>query len=41
MLRTFAFGSSLLTGVAVGVAVGAVGWLLSRLVPGLRSPNSR
>ncbi|SFO34437.1 hypothetical protein SAMN05216207_104611 [Pseudonocardia ammonioxydans] len=31
LLRTFAFGSSLLTGVAVGVVVGAAGWVLVRL----------
>jgi hypothetical protein len=31
VLRTFAFGSSLLTGAGVGAATGAVGWLLSRL----------
>ena len=31
LLRTFAFGSSLLTGVAVGVVVGAVGWAVVRL----------
>ena len=31
LLRTFAFGSSLLTGVAVGAAVGTVGWALVRL----------
>jgi hypothetical protein len=36
LLRTFAFGSSLLTGVGVGVATGAAGWLLSRLIPAAR-----
>ncbi|WP_049572799.1 hypothetical protein [Nonomuraea sp. SBT364] len=39
LLRAFAFGSSLMTGLAVGAAVGAVGWVLSRLVPGLRPGN--
>jgi hypothetical protein len=37
LMRAFAFGSSLFTGVMVGVAVGAVGWLLSRAVPARRS----
>ena len=36
LLRTFAFGSSLLTGVGVGAATGAVGWLASRLIPATR-----
>ncbi|GGP04008.1 hypothetical protein LDL08_29540 [Nonomuraea glycinis] len=36
LLRTFAFGSSLLTGVGVGAATGAVCWLLSRLIPAPR-----
>lgn len=36
VLRVFAFLSSLLTGAGMGAALGAVGWLLARLVPGLR-----
>ncbi|MFE6614932.1 hypothetical protein [Amycolatopsis sp. NPDC057786] len=36
VLRIFAFGSSLLTGVLTGAASGAVAWLLAKMVPGLR-----
>ncbi|OLZ58183.1 hypothetical protein BS330_12665 [Amycolatopsis keratiniphila subsp. nogabecina] len=36
VLRIFAFGSSLLTGVLNGAASGAVGWLLAKMVSGLR-----
>lgn len=36
LMRTFAFGSSLLTGVVVGAVVGAVGWALARAVPAFR-----
>ncbi|WP_232376423.1 hypothetical protein [Amycolatopsis aidingensis] len=36
LLRVFAFGSSLVTGLAVGAATGAVCWVLARLVPGFR-----
>jgi hypothetical protein len=32
VLRVFAFFSSLLTGLGVGAATGAVGWVLARLV---------
>lgn len=38
--RGFAFASSLVTGLLVGAAVGAVGWLLARVVPGFR-PRQR
>ncbi|MGI5267741.1 hypothetical protein ACQEUU_01165 [Nonomuraea sp. CA-218870] len=41
LMRTFAFGSSLFTGVVVGVLVGAVGWVLARAVPALRPPAVR
>ncbi|GAA2113873.1 hypothetical protein [Actinomadura alba] len=34
VVRTFAFGSSVLTGVLVGVIAGAVGWLAARVLPG-------
>jgi hypothetical protein len=37
LLRVFAFGSSLFTGVLTGAATGAAGWLLARIVPGLRA----
>lgn len=36
LLRVIAFGSSLVTGALTGVATGAAGWLLARIVPGLR-----
>ncbi|MBB3663041.1 MULTISPECIES: hypothetical protein [Prauserella salsuginis group] len=36
VLRSAAFGSSVLTGLLTGVATGAVAWLLSRMVPGFR-----
>jgi hypothetical protein len=36
LLRLFAFGSSLVTGAFTGVATGAAGRLLARIVPGLR-----
>ncbi|MFG1945917.1 hypothetical protein [Nonomuraea sp. NPDC048826] len=36
LMRTFAFGSSLFTGVLVGVVTGLVGWLLARAVPAFR-----
>ncbi|WP_199429742.1 hypothetical protein [Qaidamihabitans albus] len=36
VLRVFAFFSSLVTGTVVGAVTGAVGWALSRLVPGFR-----
>lgn len=36
VLRAAAFFSSLVTGVGVGAGVGMVGWLVARLVPGLR-----
>jgi hypothetical protein len=35
LLRVIAFGSSLFTGALTGVATGAAGWLLVRIVPGL------
>jgi hypothetical protein len=34
VVRVFAFFSSLLTGVGVGAATGAVGWLLAKVVNG-------
>lgn len=34
VVRVFAFFSGLLTGVGVGAATGAVGWLLAQVVPG-------
>ncbi|MDA0643595.1 MULTISPECIES: hypothetical protein [Nonomuraea] len=40
LMRTFAFGSSVFTGVMVGLVVGAVGWVLSRAVPAFR-PRGR
>lgn len=36
LLRVFSFGSSLLTGVLTGAATGVAGWLLVRMIPGLR-----
>lgn len=36
LLRVFAVGSSLVTGLAVGAATGAVCWVLAKLVPGFR-----
>ncbi|MEV5554856.1 hypothetical protein AB0L44_14500 [Nonomuraea wenchangensis] len=36
LLRTFAFGSSVLTGAGVGAAVGVVGWVGARLLPAAR-----
>jgi hypothetical protein len=36
VLRTFAFMSSLVTGVLVGAATGALAWLAARLLPGRR-----
>ncbi|MED7931621.1 hypothetical protein SMD20_45895 [Nonomuraea sp. LP-02] len=36
LLRTFAFGSSVLTGAGVGVAVGVVGWAGARLLAAAR-----
>ncbi|XVV00897.1 hypothetical protein ACQPW3_26185 [Actinosynnema sp. CA-248983] len=36
LLRTFAFGSSILTGALMGVATGAAGWLAARMVPAFR-----
>ncbi|WP_340682587.1 hypothetical protein LCL61_28485 [Amycolatopsis coloradensis] len=36
VLRIFAFGSSLFTGLLTGAASGAVAWLLAKMVPGLR-----
>lgn len=40
LFRVFAVFSSVLTGVVVGLITGAVGWLLSRAVPGFR-PRGR
>lgn len=39
VLRGFAVGSSLVTGLLVGVATGAVAWILARMVPGFRHPG--
>ncbi|GAA1722808.1 hypothetical protein [Nonomuraea bangladeshensis] len=36
LLRTFAFGSSVLTGAGVGVVAGVVGWVGARLLPAAR-----
>ncbi|MBC3193245.1 hypothetical protein H7X46_19485 [Pseudonocardia sp. C8] len=36
VLRAFAFGSSLLTGLVVGIVTGAVGWVLLRIRRGQR-----
>ncbi|MEU6726599.1 hypothetical protein ABZ917_23105 [Nonomuraea wenchangensis] len=36
LLRTFAFGSSVMTGAGVGAAVGVVGWVGSRLLRAAR-----
>ncbi|TCP48502.1 hypothetical protein EV191_11059 [Tamaricihabitans halophyticus] len=36
VVRLFAFGSSLFTGVLLGAGTGAASWLLARLVPAFR-----
>ncbi|MDA0632314.1 hypothetical protein OUY22_02725 [Nonomuraea sp. MCN248] len=41
LMRTFAFGSSVFTGILVGVLVGAVGWVLARAVPAARPSGGR
>jgi hypothetical protein len=41
VLRVFAFGGSVLTGVGMGALVGAVGWVLSRVLWGKERGDRR